>query len=337
MRVSPGPFRSRVSSIPGPLLSRPGLAGAVTPGSCRSWSRARCSTRSTSRLPYTQPDNYTVASRHGLELHLPERARLLSLPGQYLLQYPPRRVELWPEHGRLVRLQPKRTAHSRGFLPEPQPANSPISPMGPRTRSWPARSRFAAPSTIAFPGLSNINNPASVPDPTANPYVVAPEYGGTCGAVGQSHTAWVDGNAQETGMTTAWPPNKQILGQHGEGDLDLQGTPALPGRCGPRPHLRRDHLAKLSPRGRQRGALPTAASGSSSRRSPVRHGEPWARSPAARSSAPTPTDRERTARSSFRHASARYMAGIVLARYGPGSSLAAPEAMYRDRRRSALA
>ena len=26
-------------------------------------------------------------------------------------------------------------------------------------------------------------------------------------------------------MTTAWPPNKRILGRKGEGDLDLQGTP----------------------------------------------------------------------------------------------------------------
>jgi prepilin-type N-terminal cleavage/methylation domain-containing protein/prepilin-type processing-associated H-X9-DG protein len=78
-------------------------------------------------------------------------------------------------------------------------------------------------------GLANINDPNNVPDSTADPYAVAPEYGGSCGAVGQGHTAWVDGNAQETGMTTAWPPNKQILGQKGEGDLDLQGTPLFRG------------------------------------------------------------------------------------------------------------
>ena len=30
-------------------------------------------------------------------------------------------------------------------------------------------------------------------------------------------------------MTTAWPPNKEILGQKGEGDLDLQGTPLFRG------------------------------------------------------------------------------------------------------------
>lgn len=81
-------------------------------------------------------------------------------------------------------------------------------------------------------GLSAITNPTSVPDSTADPYTVAPEYAGTCGVVGQGHTAWVDGNAQETGMTTAWPPNKQILGSKGEGDLDLQGSPLFLGGTG---------------------------------------------------------------------------------------------------------
>jgi prepilin-type N-terminal cleavage/methylation domain-containing protein/prepilin-type processing-associated H-X9-DG protein len=69
--------------------------------------------------------------------------------------------------------------------------------------------------------LANINNPASVPDPTADPYAVAPEYGSTACALGQSHTFWADGNTQETGVTTAWPPNKAILGRFNEGDLDL--------------------------------------------------------------------------------------------------------------------
>jgi prepilin-type N-terminal cleavage/methylation domain-containing protein/prepilin-type processing-associated H-X9-DG protein len=82
-------------------------------------------------------------------------------------------------------------------------------------------------------GLSLITDPMNVPDPTADPIAVAPEYTGTCGAVGQGHTAWVDGNAQETGMTTAWPPNKAILGTKGEGDLDLQGTPLFRGGTGP--------------------------------------------------------------------------------------------------------
>jgi prepilin-type processing-associated H-X9-DG protein len=90
------------------------------------------------------------------------------------------------------------------------------------------------PEYNCIPGLSLITDPANVPPPTADPFTVAPEYGGTCGAVGQGHTAWVDGNAQETGMTTAWPPNKKILGKMGEGDLDLQGSPLfLGGSIGP--------------------------------------------------------------------------------------------------------
>ena len=47
------------------------------------------------------------------------------------------------------------------------------------------------------------------------------------------HTFWADGNAHETGFTTAWPPNKVILAKNGEstlihrresrrGDLDLE-------------------------------------------------------------------------------------------------------------------
>jgi prepilin-type processing-associated H-X9-DG protein len=48
-------------------------------------------------------------------------------------------------------------------------------------------------------------------------------------AVAQSHTAWVDGNAQETSMATAWPPNKEILGRAGEGDPGPTGRPLFAG------------------------------------------------------------------------------------------------------------
>jgi prepilin-type N-terminal cleavage/methylation domain-containing protein/prepilin-type processing-associated H-X9-DG protein len=85
------------------------------------------------------------------------------------------------------------------------------------------------PCYLCFGPLSNINNPNNVPPPTADPFAVAPEYGGSCGGVAQSHTAWVDGNAQETGVTTAWPPNRAILGKMGEGDLDLTGRPLFAG------------------------------------------------------------------------------------------------------------
>jgi prepilin-type N-terminal cleavage/methylation domain-containing protein/prepilin-type processing-associated H-X9-DG protein len=68
--------------------------------------------------------------------------------------------------------------------------------------------------------LANIQNPAFVPDPTADPYTIAPEYA-TC-ALSMSHTFWADGNVHETAFTAAWPPNKAILGLNGEGDLDLE-------------------------------------------------------------------------------------------------------------------
>ena len=71
-----------------------------------------------------------------------------------------------------------------------------------------------------FTTLANISNPASVPDPNSDPYTVAPEYASNC-VPGQSHTFWADGNLHETGMTTAWPPNKAILGKNGQGDLDI--------------------------------------------------------------------------------------------------------------------
>lgn len=69
--------------------------------------------------------------------------------------------------------------------------------------------------------FANINTPAPMPDPNADPFTIAPEYGSAACGLGQSHTFWADGNAQETGMTTAWPPNKAIIGKFGEGDLDL--------------------------------------------------------------------------------------------------------------------
>jgi prepilin-type N-terminal cleavage/methylation domain-containing protein/prepilin-type processing-associated H-X9-DG protein len=70
--------------------------------------------------------------------------------------------------------------------------------------------------------LANINDPSVIPPPSADPYTVAPEYGSAACSLGQSHTFWADGNPHETSMTTAWPPNKAVLGRLGEGDLDLE-------------------------------------------------------------------------------------------------------------------
>jgi prepilin-type processing-associated H-X9-DG protein len=69
--------------------------------------------------------------------------------------------------------------------------------------------------------LSQINNPASIPPPTADPLTIAPEYRSAACGLSQSHTFWADGNPQETGMTTAWPPNKVIIDPTSRKELDL--------------------------------------------------------------------------------------------------------------------
>jgi prepilin-type N-terminal cleavage/methylation domain-containing protein/prepilin-type processing-associated H-X9-DG protein len=72
----------------------------------------------------------------------------------------------------------------------------------------------------------NLSSPtAPLPSPYADPLSVASEYTtvAACNAVppGQGHTAWVDGNSQETGMTTAFPPNKAALNPTNRADLDI--------------------------------------------------------------------------------------------------------------------
>ena len=71
--------------------------------------------------------------------------------------------------------------------------------------------------------LANVNDPNAIPpSPNADPYTVAPEYGSTACSLGAAHGFWADGNAHETAMTTAWPPNTRINGHNGEGILDLE-------------------------------------------------------------------------------------------------------------------
>jgi prepilin-type processing-associated H-X9-DG protein len=63
------------------------------------------------------------------------------------------------------------------------------------------------------------------PSPYPDPLSVAIEYTTVagCNAVppGTGHTAWVDGNSQETGLTTAFPPNKPALNPTNHADLDI--------------------------------------------------------------------------------------------------------------------
>ena len=112
----------------------------------------------------------------------------------------------------------RRPGHARRLRAQPQPQ---VRQLHRRHQQHGAGQRGEDPQPrvqlrSAGPGATS-TIPTTFPIPTADPFTVAPEYGGSCGAVGQGHTAWVDGNAQETGMTTAWPPNKQILGQNGRG------------------------------------------------------------------------------------------------------------------------
>jgi prepilin-type N-terminal cleavage/methylation domain-containing protein/prepilin-type processing-associated H-X9-DG protein len=73
-------------------------------------------------------------------------------------------------------------------------------------------------------GLANINTPFNQPDPGANPLTVAPEYNAGCSLQTSGHTEWVDGHVHQSGMTTAWTPNRRVTraGFPGQ-DLDLNG------------------------------------------------------------------------------------------------------------------
>ena len=89
---------------------------------------------------------------------------------------------------------------------------------------------YQAASNCRFTKLPSVNNPNNIPSPYANPFAVAPEYDdGACMTENQFefHTEWSDGNVHAAGFTTAWPPNKAIIGRPGSlypgMDLDLNG------------------------------------------------------------------------------------------------------------------
>jgi len=74
-------------------------------------------------------------------------------------------------------------------------------------------------------GLANINQPDQVPPPSADPYAVAPEYQGSSCQLVKGHTEWSDGGSHQSGVTTAWTPNRRIPGfpTAPQPDLDLVG------------------------------------------------------------------------------------------------------------------
>jgi prepilin-type N-terminal cleavage/methylation domain-containing protein/prepilin-type processing-associated H-X9-DG protein len=65
--------------------------------------------------------------------------------------------------------------------------------------------------------------PTTVPGPEVDPNSVAPYNSATCATnpPATAHTAWVDGNPQETGFTTAWPPNKVTMNNTSQAQLDV--------------------------------------------------------------------------------------------------------------------
>ena len=61
-------------------------------------------------------------------------------------------------------------------------------------------------------GLANINQPDAVPPPDAAPLAVAPEYDGGACQFNYGHSEWSDGEVHQTGLTTAWTPNRRTPG-----------------------------------------------------------------------------------------------------------------------------
>ena len=83
-------------------------------------------------------------------------------------------------------------------------------------------------SNCRFTTLPSVNDPNNIPSPLADPFTVAPEYdNGGCMTLNQLefHTEWSDGHVHTGGFTTAWAPNKAIIGRvtYPGLDLDLNG------------------------------------------------------------------------------------------------------------------
>jgi prepilin-type N-terminal cleavage/methylation domain-containing protein/prepilin-type processing-associated H-X9-DG protein len=71
-----------------------------------------------------------------------------------------------------------------------------------------------------------LSSPTAVEPISTYPLSVCSEYTtvAACSTIppGQGHTAWVDGNSQETGMTTAFPPNTPAINPINGADLDIE-------------------------------------------------------------------------------------------------------------------
>ncbi|WP_406698271.1 DUF1559 domain-containing protein [Singulisphaera sp. Ch08] len=73
--------------------------------------------------------------------------------------------------------------------------------------------------------LSQISDPVNIPSPDASPDVVVPEYLGSCAIKNDGHTVWADGGVLESGLTTAWTPNRPMMGgPNRTSDVDIVGS-----------------------------------------------------------------------------------------------------------------
>jgi len=139
-------------------------------------------------------------------------------------------------------------------------------------------------SNCRFTPLPSVNNPNNIPSPYANPFTVAPEYDdGACMTENQFefHTERSDGNVHAVGFTTAWPPNKAIIGRplslYPGMDLDLNGLNEELGG----PTFAAINSRSYHPVG-STSCWPMALSDSSRAPSTAWFGAPWGPSPAGK-------------------------------------------------------
>ena len=72
-------------------------------------------------------------------------------------------------------------------------------------------------------GLANVNDPSAAYPTNADPLALVPEYAVGCGELHEGHTEWPDGQVNQSGFTTAWPPNTKINAGDPAIDLDING------------------------------------------------------------------------------------------------------------------
>ena len=159
-----------------------GSAGAAMPGSCPDGAGSDVQLDQF-HLPYTTPDNYTVASATVSSFICPSEKDSLAHPGECLLQHPPWRVELWLEHGRLVRVQLPPADHAGRLQPQHQPQVRHFTD-GTSNTVLASEVKIRNPSTTAVRGSSR-TSPTRPVFPIRRP-IPSPSLRNTAVAVGQS-------------------------------------------------------------------------------------------------------------------------------------------------------